>query len=135
MVKKLLSISVAFLATFFIANAQAPQQLNYQAVVRNAQGQPLANTSVNFQFQIHDITQIDYFFINKISNIIEMEIRIQREEHTAELIMKAKKMGFWIVGTVVENARSLTEVTLQYPLGLVMGSEEKGLQGVLFNIT
>jgi hypothetical protein len=37
--------------------AQAPQQLNYQAIVRNAQGQPVANTTVNFQFQIHDGSQ------------------------------------------------------------------------------
>ena len=39
------------------AQAQAPQLMNYQAVVRNAQGLPLANAAVNFQFQIHDATQ------------------------------------------------------------------------------
>ena len=36
--------------------AQAPQLMNYQAVVRNTQGQPVAGTLVNFQFQIHDGT-------------------------------------------------------------------------------
>jgi 23S rRNA (guanosine2251-2'-O)-methyltransferase len=40
-------------------------------------------------------------------------------------------MGFWIVGTVVEGARSLTELGLQFPLGLVMGSEEKGLRDII----
>ena len=40
-------------------------------------------------------------------------------------------MGFWIVGTVVQEARSLTEVTLQFPLGLVMGSEEKGVRDII----
>jgi len=36
--------------------AQAPEQLNYQAVVRNAQGEPLAGgTTVSVRFQIHDL--------------------------------------------------------------------------------
>ena len=35
--------------------AQLPQLMNYQAVVRsNTQGQPVSNTVVNFNFQIHD---------------------------------------------------------------------------------
>ena len=37
--------------------AQAPQQMNYQAVVRNAGGQIVANgTSIKLKFTIHDIT-------------------------------------------------------------------------------
>ena len=40
-------------------------------------------------------------------------------------------MGFWIVGTVVEEARSLTQLDLKFPLGLVMGSEEKGLRDII----
>ena len=36
-------------------NAQAPQIMNYQAVVRNAQGAALApGTTVSVRFQIHD---------------------------------------------------------------------------------
>ncbi len=39
----------------YSAAAQAPQGINYQAVVRNAQGQPLAQgTVVSVRFQIHD---------------------------------------------------------------------------------
>lgn len=34
--------------------AQAPQMLNYQTVVRNNQGTPMANTSVVMRFTIHD---------------------------------------------------------------------------------
>lgn len=37
--------------------------------------------------EIHEITQIDYFFINKINNFIKMEIRLQGEEHNCELIL------------------------------------------------
>ena len=44
-------------AAQFSLQAQAPQQLNYQAVVRNSSGQPLANgTHVSVRFQIHDGT-------------------------------------------------------------------------------
>ena len=35
------------------------------------------------------------------------------------------------MGTVVEGAGSLTQLTLQFPLGLVMGSEEKGLREII----
>ena len=46
-------------------------------------------------------------------------------------IEKAKKMGFWILGTVVEDAGNITELPLRFPLGLVMGSEEKGLRDII----
>jgi hypothetical protein len=40
-----------------VSNAQAPQQFNYQAVVRNIQGQPLpAGSVVTMRFQIHNLT-------------------------------------------------------------------------------
>jgi len=47
-------LSLAFLA---YGIAQAPQQLNYQAVVRNASGNPLSsNTHVSVKFQIHSLS-------------------------------------------------------------------------------
>src|ERR1700722_2880956 len=55
--KKLLFPALALLSAFAISNAQAPQQLNYQAVVRNTSGQPVASgTPVNLRFTIHDST-------------------------------------------------------------------------------
>src|ERR1019366_4916804 len=53
---KLYLLISAFLLADNITIAQAPQFVNYQAVVRNAQGQPVINTTVNFQFIIHDGT-------------------------------------------------------------------------------
>jgi len=48
------NISLLFILVAFVGagNAQVPQLLNYQAIVRNEQGQPLTNTLVNFRFQI-----------------------------------------------------------------------------------
>src|SRR5580698_5570636 len=55
MMKKILPAVVLFCAVLF-ANAQAPALMNYQAVVRDAQGLPVKNTLVNFKFQIHQAT-------------------------------------------------------------------------------
>lgn len=56
MKKQLLLLAAAFVLALS-AGAQAPQQFNYQAVVRDAQGNPVANnTSVTVRFTIHDQT-------------------------------------------------------------------------------
>lgn len=43
---------------------------------------------------IHAITQIDKWFLAKIQNIVKLEKRLETEELTPELLLKAKKMGF-----------------------------------------
>ena len=43
---------------------------------------------------IHDITQIDEWFIDKIAILVEMEERLQKEELTAELLREAKRIEF-----------------------------------------
>jgi hypothetical protein len=45
-----------FLFSFSFINAQVPQGIPYQAVARNGQGQPLANTNVIVRFSILDST-------------------------------------------------------------------------------
>ncbi|MBP0724841.1 carbamoyl-phosphate synthase large subunit [Bacillus sp. RG28] len=44
--------------------------------------------------EIHDITQIDYFFLHKIENIIKMERTIKDANFDVEVLKDAKKMGF-----------------------------------------
>lgn len=44
--------------------------------------------------QIHKITKIDRWFINKIKNIVEFGEDLKTAELTAELYLKAKEMGF-----------------------------------------
>ena len=43
---------------------------------------------------IHDITKIDNWFIDKISILVEMEQRLQKEELTVELLKEAKRIEF-----------------------------------------
>lgn len=55
MKKKLpLVLAVAFIHLIFFISAQAPQGLNYQAVVRNASGAVIGNTTVSIKFEVHD---------------------------------------------------------------------------------
>jgi hypothetical protein len=55
--KKLILLPVWLLAVVLTAWAQAPQLFNYQSVVRNAAGQPVAQgTPVSFRFSIHNNT-------------------------------------------------------------------------------
>ena len=57
MKKKSLLLQVLFSLFNLMLVAQAPQLLNYQAVVRNSAGTPLSNGNVvGLQFQIHDST-------------------------------------------------------------------------------
>ena len=44
--------------------------------------------------KIHDITKIDIWFIDKIKILVEMELRLQQEELTVELLKEAKRIEF-----------------------------------------
>ncbi len=41
---------------------------------------------------------------------------------------KAKKKGYWIVGTVVDRGEDINKTSLPFPLCLVLGSEGKGIR-------
>lgn len=43
-------------------------------------------------------------------------------------LLKAKKAGYWIVGTVVEGEKDIESVSLPFPLCLVLGSEGRGIR-------
>jgi carbamoyl-phosphate synthase large subunit len=45
--------------------------------------------------ELHNITKIDYWFLNSIKSIIDMEVQI-RENPSDENIIEAKKMGFTV---------------------------------------
>ena len=58
-------------------------------------------------------------------------VQIARVSNLANAIEKAKKLGFWIMGTAVDNAKSIYDVTVQFPAGVVLGSEEKGVRDII----
>ena len=61
----------------------------------------------------------------------ENYLKIARVSNLANAIQKAKAAGFWIVGTAVQDAKPLNQVQLQFPLGVVLGSEEKGIRDII----
>ncbi len=44
--------------------------------------------------EIHKITNVNTFFLNKIKGIVAMEVMLQTQEITSKRMLKAKKMGF-----------------------------------------
>ena len=46
-------------------------------------------------------------------------------------IIKAKKYGYWVAGTVVEGEDNIFETEFIFPLGIVLGSEGKGIRSGL----
>ncbi len=61
----------------------------------------------------------------------ENYVSIAKVSNLGQAIEKAKRKGFWIVGTVVEGAQDLTAAPLRFPLSLVMGSEDKGVRDII----
>lgn len=43
-------------------------------------------------------------------------------------LLKAKKAGYWAVGTVVEEGEDINSVSLPFPICLVLGAEGKGIR-------
>lgn len=58
-------------------------------------------------------------------------VKVARVANLANAIRSAKEAGFTIAGAVVEDGSPLTEVTFPFPLGLVIGSEQKGIRDII----
>ena len=48
--------------------------------------------------------------------------------NTSYALREAKKNSYWIAGAVVEGGTPLAETTFPHPLGIVLGSEGKGIR-------
>lgn len=55
-------------------------------------------------------------------------VPISTVNNMSTALIKAKNAGWWIVGTVVEGGRGLQDVSLPFPLCVIMGSEGKGIR-------
>ena len=44
--------------------------------------------------KLHDITKIDYYFLNCFKNLFDMEVELGKGDVSAETYLKAKKLGF-----------------------------------------
>ncbi|MBP2653659.1 MAG: Carbamoyl-phosphate synthase large subunit glutamine-dependent [Firmicutes bacterium] len=60
--------------------------------------------------EIHEITTIDRWFLQKIQNIVGLESRLAKEDLTTELLTKAKKMNFADRSIAELSGRSTDEI-------------------------
>ncbi len=58
-------------------------------------------------------------------------VPVAKVANLASAIKSAKESGFQIVGAVVEKGQGIFETSLTQPLGLVVGSEQKGIREVI----
>jgi len=58
----------------------------------------------------------------------ENYVRISRVTNMSAALESAKEAGIWIAGTVVEGGEDIRRVQLPFPLGVVLGSEGKGVR-------
>ena len=60
----------------------------------------------------------------------ENYVKIARVNNLNNSIEKAKAKGFWIAGTVLKDGEDVSKSKLPFPLGLVVGSEAKGIRDI-----
>ncbi len=58
-------------------------------------------------------------------------VSVARVSNLGNAIERAKSQGFWIMGTAIKEAKPIFEVSIQFPLGLVLGSEDKGVREII----
>ncbi|MCK4994726.1 MAG: 23S rRNA (guanosine(2251)-2'-O)-methyltransferase RlmB [Candidatus Omnitrophica bacterium] len=63
----------------------------------------------------------------------ENYIPVIQETNLIPVIKQTKDAGYWVAGTVVEDGVDLTGFNFQFPLCLVIGSEDKGIRSGLMS--
>ena len=58
-------------------------------------------------------------------------VSISQVSNLGQAIAKAKKQGFWMVGASVGAGQNLYATQFNFPLGLVVGSEQKGIRDII----
>jgi len=63
----------------------------------------------------------------------ENYVPVIKVTNLAVAVDKAKKAGYWVSGAVMEGGDSLTDTSLNFPLGVIIGSEGFGIRPGLIN--
>ncbi len=58
-------------------------------------------------------------------------VPVSRVANLGKALKEAKDAGFFIAGTVVADGKDLRTVKFSFPLGLVIGSEQKGIRPIV----
>ncbi len=60
-------------------------------------------------------------------------VPVARVSNLRNAIRQAQTEGFWVMGAVVDAEQDITDIKLQWPVALVVGSEQKGIRDVIVN--
>ena len=58
-------------------------------------------------------------------------VPVAKVANLVQAISEAKKRSLWIVGAVVEQGQDIAQTSFPFPLGLVVGSEQKGIRDIV----
>ncbi len=58
-------------------------------------------------------------------------VQIAQVSNLNQAIVKAKDHGVWVAGALVGEGQNLSETKFNFPLGLVVGSEQKGIREII----
>ncbi len=58
-------------------------------------------------------------------------VKVAKVANLTIALSEAKEAGFGIAGTVVKGGEDITQMRLPFPLGLVIGSEERGIRDII----
>ncbi len=79
----------------------------------------------------HDSVEITEAVL-RVASGGESYVPVAQVTNLSLAISEAKDKGYWITGAVVKAGENLTQALLHFPLGIVIGSEAKGIrQGLL----
>jgi len=61
----------------------------------------------------------------------ENYVPVAKVKNLASAISRSREAGYWIIGTVVKNGQAIWETKFNFPLGVVIGSEQKGIREII----
>ena len=75
----------------------------------------------------HNSAEVNHTVFKASSGAVKY-IKIAKETNLTNSILYLKQKGFWIVGTDMKAQKNIFEVDLNMPIGLVIGSEGRGIR-------
>jgi 23S rRNA (guanosine2251-2'-O)-methyltransferase len=67
----------------------------------------------------------------RVSSGADNYVPVSQVSNIANALKKAKDAGFSVAGSIVEEGENLLDVKFQFPLALVVGSEQRGIRDVI----
>ena len=108
----------------FLDNLNDPQNLG--AIIRSA----ACLGGLAIVLPVHDSVEVTEAVL-RVASGGDNYVAIAKVSNLVQAIASAKKSGYWIAGTTVQGGKNIMDTSLPFPLGLVIGSEHKGIREII----